>query len=144
MLGDGVALFDGGVGIDLIGADEDVLDGGEPGEQRRGLEDDAAIGSGFGHFVIAKDDVSTGLGREAGDHGEDGGFATAGVANQGDEFALGQGEVKVADDDMRLAAVCAGGRFCRVGGIQGIYCSWHLSVIFRVLSCSSTKMIFSF
>ncbi len=89
--GDGEALFAGNMGKTLVDAEHDVIQGGEPGEEGGGLEDDAAVGAGAGEFPIAEDHVAAAFFGEAGDHGEHGGFAAAGVADEGDRIPLRPG-----------------------------------------------------
>ena len=100
---DDLAAFRGiGGVVDLFDAEHDVLEGGEPGQEAGGLEDNAAVGAGAGDFLAGEHDAATRYVSEAGDHGEDRGLAAARVADEGDELALLDTQVEVLDDD-RLA-----------------------------------------
>jgi hypothetical protein len=96
--GDGVAFGLGLVAVDLVDAEADVAEGGEPREEAGRLEDDAAIGAGLDDLLAGEDDGAVrGLG-EAGDDGEHGALAAAGVADDADELALREGQVEAFDD----------------------------------------------
>ncbi|MFT6178022.1 MAG: hypothetical protein ACJAQT_000380 [Akkermansiaceae bacterium] len=62
------------------------------------MEDDGAVRAGGFDLLITNDDTSAGDFIKAGEHGEDGRFSAARVADEGDEFALLDIEVKVFND----------------------------------------------
>src|SRR5690606_16448347 len=85
-------------GVDLVDAELDVAEGGEPGEEAGGLEDDAAVGPGLEDLLAGEDDGAVGGLGEARDDGEHGALAAAGVADDADELAFGEGKVEAFDD----------------------------------------------
>jgi hypothetical protein len=101
------AAFAAGFGVDAAGLERgfDVFEDGEPGEEREALEDDGDVDFGVGDGLFMPVDLAgAGLG-EAGEHAQHGGFAGAGGAEEGENFAGDDGEVGGGDD---LDAVLAG------------------------------------
>jgi len=87
----------------------DVGADGEPGEEVRILEDEAAFGAGA-EDGFGADEEFAGVGCvEAGDEAEEGGFAAAARADEGDEFAGGDGEGGVVEGVGGFVAVFGAG-----------------------------------
>jgi len=106
-------VIEGLSGLGDVVGDLDVAHGGEGGEEVEALEDEAdagaaepgAIGVGeAGELDAADGDGAGGGGGEAAEDVEEGGFAGAGRADDGDELAGLDGEVDVAESgDLELA-----------------------------------------
>jgi hypothetical protein len=81
----------------------------QPGKQRIFLEDDAAIRSGAGNAPAVDTHLALGV-DEAADDVEQGALATAGWADDRDEFAVLDGKVDPVQSDDRLPLVRIGFR----------------------------------
>jgi hypothetical protein len=92
-----------GVGIDVLHAENDVAEGAHPRHQAGRLEDHGAVGAGAVDLAVADDHAAVGDLVETGEHGQDGRFAAAGVADQADELALLDVQVEIDDGLERLA-----------------------------------------
>ena len=79
--------------------DGDVLEGGEPRQQRVALENDGLLERGPGDFLAVHNHASLGGLVEAGEDVEDGGFSTTGMAEAADKLTLLEAEVDVFKDD---------------------------------------------
>ena len=84
----------------------DIAEGGEPGQQRVALEDDAAVEPRAVDRLAIDGDSALVLAVEPGDDREKRGLAAAGGADERDEFVLADGEVDALERD-GLAAVGA-------------------------------------
>src|SRR5262249_11931423 len=92
-------------------AEADVLPDREPWEQRRLLEDQAAVGRWRGHAVAERPDFAVGLGLEPGDEIEQGALAAAGWPDQYRELPGRDVEIDVAQ--RRVGALGVGGPYLR-------------------------------
>src|SRR5215204_5658354 len=70
-----------------LGTEGDILEHGLPGEEREGLEDDAAVRPRPGDRTVADADLAGGRRDEACDHVEDRALAAAGGTDDRDELA---------------------------------------------------------
>ena len=93
LLHQGLAVLAGEAGHHLIDGQGDVLLHREPGQQRVVLEHHHLVGARALHrFAIHQHRAARGQ-IEAGDHVQQRALATAGVADQGDEFAFADVEI---------------------------------------------------
>ncbi len=90
-----------------FGGEEDVFFGGEGGDELIRLEDEAEFAGAeegervfteAGDFIAVELDGAAGGGIEAGEEAEEGAFAGAGGAHDGNELALGNVEINTAQD----------------------------------------------
>ena len=87
--------------IDLVDAQRHVLARRQPRHQRRRLEHHGTIGAGAIDLARVEHDAPAGDLGEARRHREHGRLAAAGVADQGDEFALLHQELELLHDGQR-------------------------------------------
>ena len=86
----------------------DVFKHGEPGKQRKALEDDGDVDLGLGDGLLVPVDLAGRGPREAGQHAQHGGFAGAGGTEQGENLARAQCSRSVAEMTwMRFSLGCA-------------------------------------
>ncbi len=100
----------------------DVLEDGEPGEEREALEDDGDVDVGGGDGLAVPVDLAAGGLGEAGEHAQQGGFAGAGGAEQRDDLSRRDGEVGRRDD---LDAVLARLRIIFLNAFCAYDCGCH-------------------
>jgi hypothetical protein len=92
----------------LAQAEGDVVDDGEPREERVRLEDHAAVGAGRAHRLAVEQDLAGGRLVEAGDQAQQRRLAAARRPENGDEIVVGHGKRGRLERACRRAAAHAG------------------------------------
>ncbi len=82
-------------------AQHHVVERAEPGHQAGRLEHQAAVGAGIGHFAAIEHDHAFGDVGQPGHHRQHGGLAAARVADDRNELALADLQVKAIDHGLR-------------------------------------------
>ena len=88
MVGAGDFVGFGQLGRDGLHRQHDIAAHGEPGHQAVALEHQPTFGGGAGDGVVAVGEGASVRAFQPGDQVDQGGFAGAGEAEDGDEFAL--------------------------------------------------------
>ena len=110
----------------LLHAEGDVVGDAQPGEERRVLEHDAAIGAGPAHALAADTHLALVGALEAGDEVEQRRLAAPRRADQADELAVVDGERHLAQRRGhaargRFEALCDAADFDHTGGMSKAY-----------------------
>ena len=87
--------------VDRVHGEGDVVVDAHPGKERVLLEDDPPLGAGLGHRGAVQHDGAGVGGDEAGDKGDERRLAGAGIADDGHELPVLQGEVDAAQHAYR-------------------------------------------